>query len=112
FSVGETGRMGGFNRREIGHGALAERSIEPVLPSKEDFPYALRISSEVMESNGSTSMATVCSGVMALLDAGVPLKRPVAGISVGLVTEYDGGVLKRYLRLLDILGSEDHFGDM
>lgn len=112
FSVGETGRMGGFNRREIGHGALAERSIEPVLPSKEEFPYALRISSEVMESNGSTSMATVCSGVMALLDAGVPLKRPVAGISVGLVTEYDGGILKRYLRLLDILGSEDHFGDM
>ncbi|MFM7606622.1 MAG: polyribonucleotide nucleotidyltransferase [Prosthecobacter sp.] len=112
FSVGETGRFGGQNRREIGHGALAERSIEPVIPPKETFPYAIRVSSEVMESNGSTSMASVCSGVMALMDAGVPLKRPVGGISVGLVTEFDGDNMKRYLTLLDIIGSEDHFGDM
>jgi len=112
FSVGETGRFGGQNRREIGHGALAERSIEPVIPAKEVFPYAIRVSSEVMESNGSTSMASVCSGVMALLDAGVPLKRPVGGISVGLVTEFEGDHMKRYLTMLDIIGSEDHFGDM
>jgi polyribonucleotide nucleotidyltransferase len=84
FSVGETGRFGGQNRREIGHGALAERSIAPVIPPQDKFPYAIRISSEVMESNGSTSMATVCSGSMALLDAGVPLLRPVGGISVGV----------------------------
>ncbi|HSI62211.1 MAG TPA: polyribonucleotide nucleotidyltransferase, partial [Candidatus Saccharimonadia bacterium] len=113
FSVGETGRFGGQNRREIGHGALAERSVEPVIPSQEDFPYAIRVSSEVMESNGSTSMASVCSGVMALLDAGVPLKRPVAGISVGLVSEFDeNDKMGRYLTMLDILGSEEHFGDM
>ncbi len=113
FSVGETGRFGGQNRREIGHGALAERSVEPVVPSAEDFPYAIRVSSEVMESNGSTSMASVCSGVMSLLDAGVPLKRPVAGISVGLVSEFDANnKMSRYLTMLDILGSEDHFGDM
>jgi polyribonucleotide nucleotidyltransferase len=112
FSVGETGRFGGASRREIGHGALAERSIEPVLPSEADFPYAIRVSSEVMESNGSTSMATVCAGVMALMDAGVPLKTPVAGISVGLVTEFEGEQLKRYTIMTDILGSEDHFGDM
>lgn len=112
FSVGETGRFGGQNRREIGHGALAERSIAPVIPAKEVFPYAMRISSEVMESNGSTSMASVCSGVMALLNAGVPLKRPVGGISVGLVTEFEGDNMKRYLTMLDIIGSEDHFGDM
>ena len=113
FSVGETGRFGGQNRREIGHGALAERSIAPVIPSQQDFPYALRVTSEVMESNGSTSMASVCAGVLALLDAGVPLKRPVAGISVGLVTEDDGnGKLVRHTLLTDIIGSEDHFGDM
>jgi polyribonucleotide nucleotidyltransferase len=113
FSVGETGRFGGQNRREIGHGALAERSIEPVIPPESEFPYAIRVSSEVMESNGSTSMATVCAGVLALLDAGVPLRRPVAGISVGLVTEFDDlGNLKRYTTLSDIIGSEDHFGDM
>ena len=112
FSVGETGRMGGMNRREIGHGALAERSIAPVIPSTEDFPYAIRISSEVCESNGSTSMASVCGGVLALLDAGVPIKSPVAGISVGLVTEFEGDTLKRYTTLADIIGSEDHFGDM
>jgi polyribonucleotide nucleotidyltransferase len=112
FSVGETGRFGGQNRREIGHGALAERSIAPVIPDAHDFPYAIRVSSEVMESNGSTSMATVCAGVLSLMDAGVPLKRPVAGISVGLVTEFEGDVLKRYNTLTDIIGSEDHFGDM
>ena len=112
FSVGETGRFGGQNRREIGHGALAERSIEPVVPSEKDFPYAIRIVSEVMESNGSTSMASVCAGVLALMDAGVPLRRPVAGISVGLVTEFEGETLKRYTTLTDIIGSEDHFGDM
>jgi polyribonucleotide nucleotidyltransferase len=105
--------MGGINRREIGHGALAERSIEPVLPAVEDFPYAMRVTSEVMESNGSTSMASVCSGTMALLDAGVPLVRPVAGISVGLVTEFDpSGAMRRYNTLLDIIGTEDFFGDM
>ncbi len=113
FSVGETGRTGSPGRREIGHGALAERSVEPVIPDVQDFPYALRVSSEVMESNGSTSMASVCSGVLALLDAGVPLKKSVAGISCGLVTEFSAdGRLERYSLLTDIIGSEDHFGDM
>ncbi|HEY0792165.1 MAG TPA: polyribonucleotide nucleotidyltransferase [Chthoniobacterales bacterium] len=112
FSVGETGRTGGASRREIGHGALAERSIAPVIPAEADFPYAIRVSSEVMESNGSTSMASVCAGVMALMDAGVPIRRPVGGISVGLVTEYEGDTLKRYNTMTDIIGSEDHFGDM
>ena len=113
FSVGETGRMGGINRREIGHGSLAERSIEPVLPDEADFPYAIRVSSEVTESNGSTSMASVCAGTMALLDAGVPLVRPVSGISVGLVTETnEDGSLKQHKMLLDIIGSEDFYGDM
>ncbi|MCE0496624.1 MAG: polyribonucleotide nucleotidyltransferase [Methylacidiphilales bacterium] len=113
FSVGETGRVGGLNRREIGHGALAERSLLAVIPSETDFPYAIRVSSEVMESNGSTSMASVCGGCLSLMDAGVPIKSPVAGISVGLVTEYDDqDNLKRYLTLIDILGAEDHYGDM
>jgi polyribonucleotide nucleotidyltransferase len=112
FSVGETGRFGGASRREIGHGALAERSLEPVVPGENDFRYAIRISSEVMESNGSTSMASVCGGMLALMDAGVPVKDVVAGISVGLVTEYDNDQLKRYELLTDIIGSEDHFGDM
>jgi len=112
FSVGETGRVGGLNRREIGHGALAERSVRPVLPDEADFPYAIRVSSEVMESNGSTSMASICGGVLALLDAGVPLTSPVAGISVGLVTEYEGKEMKRHTLLSDILGAEDHYGDM
>ncbi len=113
FSVGETGRVGGLNRREIGHGALAERSLVAVIPSENDFPYAIRVSSEVMESNGSTSMASVCGGCLALMDAGVPIKSPVAGISVGLVTEFDeNDKIKRYLTLADILGSEDHYGDM
>jgi polyribonucleotide nucleotidyltransferase len=113
FSVGETGRVGGLNRREIGHGALAERSILAVIPEENDFPYAIRVSSEVMESNGSTSMASVCGGILALMDAGVPITTPVAGISVGLVTEYDeNDRLQRHLLLADILGSEDHYGDM
>jgi polyribonucleotide nucleotidyltransferase len=113
FSVGETGRTGGASRREIGHGALAERSLEPVVPKENDFRYAIRISSEIMESNGSTSMASVCGGMLALMDAGVPVKSPVAGISVGLVTEHgEDRQLKRYELLTDIIGSEDHFGDM
>ena len=116
FSVGETGRTGGPGRREIGHGALAERSLEPLVPSEAEFRYAIRVSSEIMESNGSTSMASVCGGMLALMDAGVPMKGMVAGISVGLVTEdsedrpASGG--KRYELLTDIIGSEDHFGDM
>src|SRR5881409_1739239 len=113
FSVGETGRTGGASRREIGHGALAEHSLEPIVPSENDFRYAIRISSEVMESNGSTSMASVCAGMLALMDAGVPVKGTVAGISIGLVTEFgENKELKRYELLTDIIGSEDHFGDM
>lgn len=112
FSVGETGRTGGLNRREIGHGALAERSIAAVIPPVNEFPYAIRVSSEVMESNGSTSMASVCAGVLSLMDAGVPIRKPVAGISCGLVTEYVGSQISRYTMLTDIIGSEDHFGDM
>jgi len=113
FSVGEAGRFGGLNRREIGHGNLAERSIAPVIPDEEDFPYAIRTVSEVLESNGSSSMATVCAGTMSLMGAGVPLKAPVSGISVGLVTDFDeDGNLKQYSRLLDIIGSEDFYGDM
>jgi polyribonucleotide nucleotidyltransferase len=113
FSVGETGRTGSPGRREIGHGALAERSVAPVIPPADKFPYAIRVSSEVMESNGSTSMASVCSGVLALLDAGVPLKKSVAGISCGLVTEFRAdNTIERYTLLTDIIGSEDHFGDM
>ncbi len=112
FSVGETGRTGSPGRREIGHGALAERSVLAVIPPVNEFPYAIRISSEVMESNGSTSMASVCGGVLALMDAGVPIKTPVAGISCGLVTEFSGDQISRYTLLTDIIGSEDHFGDM
>jgi polyribonucleotide nucleotidyltransferase len=113
FSVGETGRTGAPGRREIGHGALAERSLEPVVPSEHEFRYAIRVSSEIMESNGSTSMASVCGGMLALMDAGVPMKGMVAGISIGLVTETaDDGQLKRYELLTDIIGSEDHYGDM
>ena len=113
FSVGEAGRFGGLNRREIGHGNLAERSIAPVIPTEEEFPYAIRTVSEVLESNGSSSMATVCAGTMSLMGAGVPLKNPVSGISVGLVTDFDeDGNMLRYERLLDIIGSEDFYGDM
>ena len=113
FSVGETGRIMGPGRREIGHGALAERSIAPVIPNIEDFPYAVRITAEIMESNGSTSMAAVCSGTLALLDAGVPLKRSVAGISIGLCTRTNGNKeIETYKLLTDIIGWEDAFCDM
>jgi len=107
FSVGETGRMGGPRRREIGHGKLAWRAIHPVLPAHHEFPYTLRVVSEITESNGSSSMATVCGTSLALMDAGVPLKRPTAGIAMGLILEND-----RYAVLSDILGDEDHLGDM
>ncbi|MDR0536200.1 MAG: polyribonucleotide nucleotidyltransferase [Puniceicoccales bacterium] len=112
FSVGECGRFGSPGRREIGHGALAERSLLPVLPSEDVFPYSIRLSSEIMESNGSTSMASVCGGTLALLDAGVPLSAPVAGISCGLVTEEKDGNITKHVILTDIIGAEDHFGDM
>jgi len=112
FSVGETGRITGPGRREIGHGALAERSLEPVVPLDE-FPYAIRIVSEITESNGSSSMATVCGGTLALMDAGVPITRPVAGISIGICTESDeAGKVSRYQLLTDIMGWEDAFCDM
>ncbi len=111
FSVGETGRISGPGRREIGHGALAERSIEPMLPLKE-FPYAVRVTCEIMESNGSSSMASVCGGTMALMDAGVPMIRPVAGISVGICTESANNAISRYQLLTDIIGWEDAFCDM
>ncbi len=107
YSVGEVRPNRGPGRREIGHGALAERSLEPVLPAEEAFPYTIRIVSDVLESNGSSSMATVCGGTLALMDAGVPIKAPVAGIAMGLVL--DGS---RHAVLTDILGNEDHFGDM
>ena len=110
FSVGETGRISGPGRREIGHGALAERSIECMLP--KDYPYAVRVTSEIMESNGSTSMASVCGGTLALMDAGVSLTRPVAGISVGICTEYSGDKISKYQLLTDIIGWEDHYCDM
>ncbi len=111
FSVGETGRIMGPGRREIGHGALAERSIEPMLPLA-DYPYAVRVTSEIMESNGSSSMASVCGGTLALLDAGVPLKSPVGGISIGICAEYTGDNISKYTLLTDIIGWEDAFCDM
>jgi polyribonucleotide nucleotidyltransferase len=111
FSVGETGRISGPGRREIGHGALAERSIEPMIPS-ENYPYTIRVTSEIMESNGSTSMASVCGGTLALLDAGVPMIRPVAGISVGICTEYADKKISKYQLLTDIIGWEDAYCDM
>ncbi len=107
YSVGETRPSRGPGRREIGHGALAERALEPVLPSEEDFPYAIRLVSEVLSSNGSTSQASVCASTLALMDAGVPIKAPVAGISVGLVTEGE-----RFITMVDIQGLEDFYGDM
>jgi len=107
FSVGETGRMGSPGRREIGHGKLAWRAVHPILPEREQFPYTLRVVSEITESNGSSSMATVCGSSLALMDAGVPLKRPVAGIAMGLIKEGD-----KFAVLSDILGDEDHLGDM
>ena len=112
YSVGETGRISGPGRREIGHGALAERSIEPMLPL-ESYPYALRVTSEIMESNGSSSMATVCGATLALIDAGVPLTRPVGGISIGICTEHDHAhKIASYKLLTDIIGWEDAFCDM
>jgi len=112
YSVGETGRISGPGRREIGHGALAERSLEPMLPL-ETYPYAVRVTSEIMESNGSTSMATVCGGTLALMDAGVPLARPVAGISIGICTGLDDEEkISDYKLLTDIIGWEDAFCDM
>jgi polyribonucleotide nucleotidyltransferase len=107
YSVGETGRMGSPGRREIGHGKLAWRAVHPLLPSQEEFPYTIRVVSEITESNGSSSMATVCGTSLALMDAGVPLKRPVAGIAMGLIKEGDD-----FAVLSDILGDEDHLGDM
>jgi polyribonucleotide nucleotidyltransferase len=107
YSVGETGRVGFTGRREIGHGKLAWRSLKAMLPSKEEFPYTLRLVSEITESNGSSSMATVCGSSLAMMDAGVPLKKPVAGIAMGLIKEGD-----RFAVLSDILGDEDHLGDM
>jgi polyribonucleotide nucleotidyltransferase len=107
FSTGETGRLGSPRRREIGHGALAERALVPVIPSEEEFPYALRIISEVLESNGSSSMASVCGSTLALMDGGVPIKAPVAGVAMGLVKEGEN-----YVILSDIQGLEDHMGDM
>ncbi len=105
FSVGEVGRLGFTGRREIGHGNLAERSLKNLLPAESDFPYTVRIVSDILESNGSSSMATVCAGSLSLMDAGVPLKKPVAGIAMGLVKEGD-----RVSILSDILGNEDLLG--
>src|SRR3712207_5538872 len=107
FSTGETGRLGSPRRREIGHGALAERALGPVIPDEEGFPYALRIISEVLESNGSSSMASVCGSTLALMDGGVPIKAPVGGVAMGLVKEGED-----YVILSDIQGLEDHMGDM
>jgi polyribonucleotide nucleotidyltransferase len=107
FSVGEVRRFGSPSRRDIGHGALAERAVEGVLPAKEDFPYTIRVVSDILESNGSSSMASVCGASLALMDAGVPIKSPVAGIAMGLVKEGD-----KYGILTDIMGTEDHYGDM
>ncbi len=107
FSVGEAGRMGGVKRRDVGHGALAERALAPMVPSIEEFPYTIRVVSDILESNGSSSMASVCGSSLSLMDAGVPIKRPVAGIAMGLIKEGDD-----YVVLTDIAGVEDHLGDM
>src|SRR5690606_11218862 len=107
YSVGETGRMTGTGRREIGHGRLARRGVQSMLPSQDDFPYVIRVVSEITESNGSSSMASVCGASLALMDGGVPLKAPVAGIAMGLVKEGD-----KFAVLTDMLGDEDHLGDM
>ncbi|NLE08404.1 MAG: polyribonucleotide nucleotidyltransferase, partial [Dehalococcoidales bacterium] len=108
FSTGEARRIGGTSRREIGHGALAEKSLQAVLPADEDFPYTIRLVSEVMSSNGSTSMASVCASSLSLMDAGIPIKRAVAGIAMGLITGEDG----KWTVLTDIEGAEDNYGDM
>ena len=109
FSVGEVGFMRGPGRREVGHGALAERALTPMMPSEEQFPYTVRIVSDILESNGSSSMASVCGGSLAMMDAGVPLKSAVAGIAMGLVMDEKSG---KYAVLSDIAGAEDHYGDM
>jgi polyribonucleotide nucleotidyltransferase len=107
FSVGEVKPVRGPGRREIGHGALAERALKIVMPSREEFPYTVRVVSDILESNGSSSMATVCAGTLSLMDAGVPIERPVSGIAMGLIKEKEDAVI-----LTDIAGVEDHFGDM
>src|SRR5205823_1604898 len=107
FSVGECRPIRGPGRREIGHGALAERSLKAVIPGPDKFPYTVRVVSDILESNGSSSMASVCGGTLSLMDAGVPISDPVAGISIGLVKEG-----KKFVLLTDIMGDEDHFGDM
>src|SRR5205814_2612733 len=107
FSVGEAGFMRGPKRRDIGHGALAERALVPMIPSQEEFPYTIRVVSDIFESNGSSSMASVCGSSLSLMDAGVPIKKPVAGIAMGLIKEGDD-----YIVLSDIAGVEDHLGDM
>ncbi|XP_050384226.1 polyribonucleotide nucleotidyltransferase 2, mitochondrial [Argentina anserina] len=114
FCINEVGKHGGLNRREVGHGTLAEKALLAVLPPEDEFPYTVRINSEVMSSDGSTSMASVCGGSMALMDAGIPLRKHVAGVSVGLVSEVDQstGTIREYRILTDILGLEDHLGDM
>ena len=109
FSVGEVGRFTGPGRREIGHGALAERALTPMMPAEEQFPYTVRIVSDILESNGSSSMASVCGGSLAMMDAGVPLKKPVAGVAMGLIMDEATG---KYAVLSDIAGAEDHYGDM
>jgi polyribonucleotide nucleotidyltransferase len=109
FSVGEVGRFTGPGRREIGHGALAERALTPMMPAEEQFPYTVRIVSDILESNGSSSMASVCGGSLAMMDAGVPLKKSVAGVAMGLIMDEDSG---RYAVLSDFAGAEDHYGDM
>jgi polyribonucleotide nucleotidyltransferase len=108
YSTGETGKMGGTNRRMIGHGALAEKALQPMIPKNSDFPYTIRLVSEAMSSNGSTSMGSVCASTIALMDGGVPIKSPVAGIASGLMMDEKGN----YKVLTDIQGPEDHYGDM
>ena len=109
FSVGETGFMRGPGRREVGHGALAERALAPVMPTEEQFPYTVRVVSDILESNGSSSMASVCGGAMSMMDAGVPLRAPVAGVAMGLILDEGTG---KFAVLTDIAGAEDHYGDM
>ena len=109
FSVGEVQFLRGPGRREVGHGALAERALAPMMPAEENFPYTIRVVSDILESNGSSSMASVCGGSLAMMDAGVPLKAPVAGVAMGLVMDEKTG---KYAVLSDIAGAEDHYGDM
>lgn len=110
FAVGSTGRYGAPGRREIGHGALGERALLQVIPSEDEFPYTIRVVSEILESNGSSSQASICAGTMALMAAGVPIKAPVAGIAMGLISQDDE--CSKYTILTDIQGLEDHYGDM